>query len=91
LIVHETRHNEEGDPGHTSCDGGQTDPSLEDGSGHAYAAMYLMWVYKYSLYDSPEIREEARSIAASLLDSRFCPPVTHSDSKVQEIVDELLE
>lgn len=71
LLVHEERHNELGDPGHVSVNGSQMDSSLENGSGHAWATMYTMWVYKYGKYDPPAIKEEAKNIATSLLKSRF--------------------
>jgi len=91
LLIHEARHNQPDDPGHTSCGGeSNMDPSLEDGSGHAWATLYTMWVYKYGLYDPPEIKNEARMVAASLLASRFCSPPQHSDPRVRKIVDELL-
>jgi len=62
LLVHENRHNMTDDPGHTICSGvGNMDQRLEDGSGHAWAVMYLMWVYKYGSYDPPFIKNEAKS------------------------------
>lgn len=67
------------------------DPSLENGSGHARAALYTMWMHKYGTFDPPHIKNEAKSIAQGLLNSRFCSPPTHSNPKVQEIVDELLQ
>jgi len=104
LLLHEGRHNEPSDSGHISCKSWwppdipedektetQCDPTLEEGSGHAQAALYSMWVYKYGLYDSPSIKEEAKTIATSLLKSRFCSKPTHSDQKVQAIVNELLQ
>lgn len=92
LLIHEGRHNEPADPGHTSCNNkSNMDQKLEDGSGHAWAALYLMWVYKYGLYDSPELKEEAKSTALSILGSRFCSTPTHSNPKVQAILDELLK
>lgn len=87
LIVHEARHNEVGDPGHT-CHQGQSDAVFENGSGYSYATMYLMWVYKYGIYDSLEIKEEAKNVAMMLLGSRFCSTPKHSNPKVQAIIDE---
>ena len=92
LLVHEGRHSEPGEPGHVECQGkGNMDPSLENGSGHAAAALYLMWVYKYGLYDPPAVKAEAGTISRSLLKSRFCAPPAHSDPKVQALLDELLK
>lgn len=90
LLFHEGRHSEPGDPGHLYIDGQQFDPYLENGSGHAWAALYLMWVYKYGLSDPAVIKQDARVIATSLLTSRFPRPVTHSDPEIQAIIDELL-
>lgn len=93
LLVHEERHNESGDPGHIfvgSPNPVQMDPVLEGGSGHAWAAMYTMWVYKYGKYDSPAIKSDARNIASMLLSERFPSRPTHSNPKVQAIIDELL-
>lgn len=91
LLMHEERHNEPGDPGHVIVNGNQMDPYLENGSGHAWAAMYTMWVYKFGKYDPPEIKEEAKQIAKGLLESRFASRPTHSNPKVQAIIDELLQ
>lgn len=91
LFVHEARHTEPDDPSHTSCNGKTgMDQSFEGGSGYAAGAMYAMWVYKYGLYDSPEAKEEARTLAVSILQGRFCTPVTHSNPTVQALLDELL-
>jgi len=89
LLMHECRHCERTDPLHTYCDGIQADPFFENGGGHAQAALYLMWVYKYGLYDPPFIKQEARSIAKGILESRFCAPPTHSNPLVQAIINEL--
>jgi hypothetical protein len=61
---------------------------LDEGRGQAWAAMYTMWGYKYGLYDSPVIKQEARAMATSLLKSRFCSMPTSSHPKVQAIVTE---
>lgn len=92
LLVHEGRHSEPNDPGHTDCNG-QTnmDATLDNGSGHAWAALYAMWVYKYGLYDPPYIKLEAKSVAISLLKTRFCSTPTSTNPAVQAIVTELLQ
>ena len=93
LLVHEGRHSEPDDPNHSDCsEGGPKDEDLEleDGSGYAWGALYWMWVYKYSLYDPPEMKDWAKRAATQLLRGRFCTPPSHSDPKVQAIVDELL-
>lgn len=91
LFVHEARHSEPGDPGHTSCGiSGGNDNYFENGSGYSYAAMYLMWVYKYSINDPQEVKERAKRDAAGLLKDRFCHPPRHSNPKVQAIISELL-
>jgi hypothetical protein len=90
LIVHEGRHGEPDDPGHTSCGSVPGDAMLEGGSGYAQHALYAMWVYKFGLYDPPAIKDRAKSSAATLLRWRICSTPTHSDPLVQEIVDQLL-
>jgi hypothetical protein len=91
LLVHENRHNMPYDPSHTTCGGvGNMDEKLEGGSGHAWAAMYLMWIYKYGSYDPPFIKNEAKAVATILLKSRFCSIPTHSNPKVQAIIKELI-
>ncbi len=66
------------------------DPSLEGGSGHAWAAIYTMWDYRYGKYDPPAIKEEAEQIATGLLQSRFSSRPAHSSPQVQAVIDELL-
>lgn len=96
LLVHENRHNEAGDPLHTSCTGwdGTGNPAngadavFEPGSGYAAAVLYAMWVYRYSLHDPPDIRAEARSIAVSLR-GRFCARPASADPRVQALLVEL--
>lgn len=91
LLLHEARHCEPSDTGHVVCQGSDNmDPALEVGSGHARAALYLMWVYKYSLYDPQHIREQARLAAQSILKSRFCSPLKHSNPLVQVVLNELV-
>ena len=99
LVMHEERHSESPsgapgqppDPGHISCSNNvPCDLQLEGGSGYAWAAMYTMWVYKYGKYDPPAIKTEAKIIATNLLKSRFPSRPTHSNPKVQAIIDELL-
>jgi hypothetical protein len=90
LILHEGRHCEPTDPGHVSCNGkSNMDMKLENGSGHATAALYLMWVYKYSLYDSPQTKEYAGLNALSILQNRFCNTPEHSNPIVQSLLNEL--
>ena len=90
LLMHEGRHSEPGSPVHSSCYGfSNMDPSLDKGSGHAWAILYAMWVYKYGVYDPPVMRQEARIFAYATL-SRLCSKPTSSNPKVQAIVDELL-
>ena len=94
LYVHEGRHCEPADPRHTNCgqEGGaySKDERLEGGSGYAWGALYQMWVYKYSLYDPPNIRNAAKQEATMFLRTRFCTTPSHSDPRVQAIIDELL-
>ncbi|MFW6080192.1 MAG: hypothetical protein ACODAE_11260, partial [Gemmatimonadota bacterium] len=99
LLVHEARHSEPDDPGHTTCEdsGLAGDAELEDGSGYAWAALYHMWVYAHARHDPPIVRSEdsdagvpARRLATGLLEQRICAEPTHSDPRVQAIVDELL-
>lgn len=90
LIMHEARHSEPRDSTHTNCYGFvNMDPSLDNGSGHARAVLYAMWVYKYGLYDPPVMRQEARTLAYTTL-SRLCSKPTSADPRIQAIVDELL-
>jgi len=94
IVVHEGRHNEPDDPGHVYCaawSGGRVssrDQQLENGSGFASAAMYSMWVYKYGLYEAPEIRQRALSFAVQLLNG-LCSKPTPSNPKIQAILSEL--
>jgi uncharacterized repeat protein (TIGR02543 family) len=93
LLVHEGRHSMPDDPMHTDCGQGglySKDQQLEGGSGYAWGTLYAMWVYKYSLYDPPDIRDNAGLEAAWLLSDRFCNTPSHSDPQVQAIIDELL-
>jgi hypothetical protein len=90
LLMHEDRHNQPGDPGHTTCNG-QTnmDAMIDGGSGHAWATLYLMWVYKYGVYDPPSVKNEAKWLATGLLLQRFCTKPTSTNPKVQAIITEL--
>lgn len=90
LLVHEGRHSEPDDPGHSYCDGRPKDATLEGGSGYAQGALYDMWVYKYGLYDPPNIKNQAKSAAMSVLQGTFCSTPTHSNPLVQAVVNELL-
>jgi hypothetical protein len=98
IAIHENRHNEALDTGH-NCPGGGQDPSLDlnaavplkRGSGFAASAIYLMWVYKYGLFDNPAAKAWARDGAIQQLQNSFCfSPLLHPDSDVQAIVDELI-
>ncbi len=90
LLMHEARHSEPGDKHHTSCFGfDNMDQSLDQGSGHAWATLYAMWVYKYGLYDPPIIKQQAKNQAYGLL-SRLCSKPASSNPKVQAIITELL-
>lgn len=97
LLLHENRHNEPGDPGHSTCtawDGSGTsvpggmDQHFEPGSGYAAAALYLMWVYKYGIYDPQSVRDEAKQIAASMKD-QFCTHPTSAKPLVEELLQEI--
>ncbi|MFX0203645.1 MAG: hypothetical protein ACFFCW_46700 [Candidatus Hodarchaeota archaeon] len=68
----------------------QCDPMLENGSGHAQAALYLMLVYKYGISDPLDIKDKCKQIAEMLLLERFASRPTHSNPKVQAIINELL-
>lgn len=91
LVVHEARHSEPGDPGHTICDGRPKDATFENGSGYAWGAMYDMWVYKYGLYDPPAMKDHSKAAAKGALQGAFCSTPIHSDPMVQAIISELLE
>ena len=91
LFVHEARHSSPSDPGHRSCGiNAGNDQYLENGSGYAYAAMYNMWVYKYGIFDTQEMKERAKVTAMDILKTRFCVKPSHSNPKVQAIINELL-
>jgi len=90
LVMHECRHGEPDDPGHTVCESGVIgDQQLENGGGYAQSIMYLMWVYEYGLYDPQFIKEEAKNDTIWFL-NRICNTPTHSNPLVQAILDELL-
>lgn len=96
LFVHESRHNEPGEPLHATCNGwegttlppGAADATFEPGSGYAAAAKYLFWVHRYSLFDPPSIKAEARSASMSQR-SRFCQRPSSPNPKVQALLVEL--
>jgi hypothetical protein len=91
LVMHECRHSEPDDPGHVQCENGIVgDLQLENGGGYAQSALYLMWVYKYGLYDPQFIKESAKNIVPSFLTNRICTEPVHSNPLVQAIIDELL-
>jgi hypothetical protein len=96
LLNHESRHNEPGDPSHASCTAwtgsagvpNGMDAQFEPGSGHARAALYLMWVYKYGLHDPAGIRSEANDVAVTLKD-RVCSHPSSVNTTVQALLAEL--
>ncbi|GEM_PF-2118028 len=99
ILIHEARHSEPDDPRHMTCsDGRPGDRTLEGGSGYAWYAKYAMWVYRYSKYDPPLVREigdswgmfDFRRQAINQL-RRICEDLSHSDPRVQAIVDELMD
>lgn len=102
-LIHETRHNETGDPGHTNCmswtgtpASGSLDKDLvfQPGSGYSAAATYLMWVARFgtrddkSAWSSSSLNPESEAV--SLLRTRFCSKPTHSDPSVQSILVQLI-
>jgi hypothetical protein len=99
-LIHETRHNEPGDPGHTTCtswagipdtpSGNDMDATFQPGSGYAAAAMYLMWVAQYSSFDPISITSPSRTEAISLLRGRFCAKPTHTNPTVQGVLSTLI-
>ena len=89
LLLHEARHAEPDDPGHT-CDNEEDDPSFSPGSGHARAATYLMWVDEHSTSDTSAVRDEARKVAKDLLTNRFCTPVA-SDNTIPDDLADLID
>ncbi len=99
IIMHEARHSEPDDPRHMTCDDGWPgDRTLQDGSGYAWSAKYAMWVYRYSKHDPPLVREVGYSwIGQSMRDRarnqlrRICEDRSHTDPRVQAIVDEIME
>ena len=93
LLIHESRHRQATDPGHTDCTGGtsfSSDQRLENGSGFAWATLYSMWVYKYGRFDSADAKNWARQAAQQALGGRFCETPSHSNPQVQAIIDELM-
>ncbi|HST70499.1 MAG TPA: hypothetical protein VLI94_12675 [Solirubrobacterales bacterium] len=96
LLLHENRHNQAGDAGHTSCTSwtggagtpGGMDPAFEPGSGYAYASLYLMWLFKHSLFDPPETKSRARDLAIIFRD-RFCTRPSSANPAIQSLLVEL--
>lgn len=96
LLVHENRHNEPGDPLHVACTGWDGtaipgpsfDTTFDPGSGYAAATKYLFWVHRFSLYDPPTIKAEARSASMSQK-GRFCQRPSSSNSQLQALLVEL--
>ncbi len=94
ILIHEARHCEHDDPGHTRCNDKDNMDRSFDGAGassHARAVLYLMWIYKYGLFDPLSSKNQAKVNATSILKNRFCNPPSHSNPKVQVIIDELLQ
>jgi hypothetical protein len=98
LLLHENRHNQAGEPGHTSCaswtgaagtpDG--MDQTFEPGSGYAYAALYLMWLYKHSLFDPPATKARARDAVMTIaFKDRFCTRPSSANPAIQSLLVEL--
>jgi hypothetical protein len=96
LFVHESRHNEPGDPLHTSCTSwtgapgtpNGMDAQFEPGSGYARAAVYLMWVYKYARFDPPAMQDQAKTDVMAHKD-RFCSRPSSTNPLVQALLREL--
>jgi hypothetical protein len=96
LFMHESRHNEPGEPLHTSCTSwtgaagtpNGMDSQFEPGSGYGRAAVYLMWVHKYGRFDPPAMREQARSDAMIHKD-RFCTRPASTNPLVRALLQEL--
>ena len=98
LIIHENRHNELGDPGHTTCPswhngqiGEGMDQSFEPGSGRARDAEYMMWVFKYGKTDPLEYKQLAEWAAQSILQVSFCEKPSSSSPTIQVLINELLD
>lgn len=98
LLNHESRHNEPGDPSHTSCPEwndstgvpvDNQDEEFEPGSGHARAALYSMWVLEYGLYDPEWIRKEVKDLVLPSLKSRFCSKPASNNPTVQALLTKL--
>jgi hypothetical protein len=68
------------------------DAQLENGSGHAWAALYTMWGLQVRpVRPAPPSKLKQKAIAHQLTETAvFCSAPTHSNPKVQAIVDELL-
>ncbi len=96
LLIHENRHNQPGDPSHTSCTAwtgaagipNGMDAVFEPGSGYAYSALYLMWLYKYSSVDTSATKLEARNLVGIFKD-RFCARPSSSNPLIQSLLVEL--
>jgi len=90
LIVHETRHCDADDPGHSPVEGGKDQRFAENGA-YVYDTIYKMWIYKYGLNTAAVDRAGLGSEAGAELLSRFVEqPPTHVDPKVQALIDELM-
>lgn len=99
LLVHESSHNDPTTPLHVKCPDlkswrgrdykAYTDASLEDNGAFAKHLIYLMWIYKYSLNDPPIMKEVAK-LKANHVMAAFCNKPSHSNPKIQAIIDEIL-
>ncbi len=49
-----------------------------------------MWVYKYGLYDPPDLRDRSKNQARIMITAFLCETPTHSNPLAQAILDELL-
>ena len=90
LLLHETRHSDSNDPGHDPNISGR-DTRFSSEGAYARDAIYYMWVYKYGINNSQAFKLDARDNATSILMTRFVEmPPTHSNPKVQSLINELL-
>ncbi|MBN2028829.1 T9SS type A sorting domain-containing protein [bacterium] len=89
LYVHETRHSEPDDPGHVD---GNKDLRLADEGGYGRACIYMMWIWKYGVNNSLQVKMAAACEAKKFLSERFVEqPPNHPNLDVQNLIDELLQ
>ena len=91
IMDHEARHNEPNDPRHIICEsnGFQGDEFFEGGSGFARSALVLLWYYEYGENVGETSKELSLRFARGIL-TRICNTPTHSDPRVQALLDEAL-